>query len=375
MCGAMFTGICTGVLLLGSFAAFAQTPASPEDLLLAARHKIMDTVNRLPKYMCTMTINRHQYEFATGRRPRSCDDLAANKKIIRQDRRLSASDRLPIDVAISDIREMYSWSGANRFQDHDLGRIVNFGTTQTGDFSDFLRVIFGGGDRARFSYDGDVTISGRPASEYGLNVPLEKSNYDIKTEGAKVTTAYSGIFLVDSKTADLIHLVINTGILPPETGVCEVTQTLDYGRVRLNDADFLLPTEPLVHLTRPDGSESDNRTVYSACHEFRGESTLSFDDAPNAAGSTGPGEAVAPPATRVPPRLPFKLTLTQSIDTATAAAGDLIKAKLATNIVDESSKVLGARGRGCKRAHRQGPLSIFDGIAILDPFDQAGIRH
>jgi hypothetical protein len=154
-----------------------------------------------------------------------------------------------------------------------------------------------------------------------------------------VISAYGGTFLADPKTGDLIRLSIITSELPPETGTCEVAQTLDYERMRLNGADFLLPAQTLVEFVNRDGSEADNRSVYSNCHEFRGESTLSFEPFPDSA----PGESVGAPGRPVntlPPGLPFKLALTQRIDTATAAAGDPISAELTTDLRDKASRLL-----------------------------------
>jgi hypothetical protein len=78
---------------------------------------------------------------------------------------------------------------------------------------------------------------------------------------------------------------------------------------------------------------AENHTGYSNCHEFLGESTLSFDPpAKVLGGEQRPGSASQ--AFVIPPKLRFRVALTQGIDTATAAAGDSIKAKLMTPIRD-----------------------------------------
>src|SRR6266446_299745 len=87
-------------LLFLSFAVVAQGPETPDALLPTARQKVMDTVNRLPKYMCTLEINRQQYESTNVRDARSCDELTAERKAGRQTLRLATSDRLRLDVAI-----------------------------------------------------------------------------------------------------------------------------------------------------------------------------------------------------------------------------------------------------------------------------------
>jgi len=51
---------------------------------------------------------------------------------------------------------------------------------------------------------------------------------------------------------------------------------MDYKRVHLNDSELLLPLATRLQIVDTDGTK-DNRTVFSDCHEFLGESTVSFD--------------------------------------------------------------------------------------------------
>ena len=49
------------------------------------------------------------------------------------------------------------------------------------------------------------------------------------------------MILVDAKIADLIRLTFTSGdVAAWKRDPCKVTQTMDYGRVRLNGEDFLL---------------------------------------------------------------------------------------------------------------------------------------
>jgi hypothetical protein len=67
------------ILLSISVALRAQD--DPKDLLTRVSQKVMDTANRLPKYFCTLTIDRAQYQTSGVRPTRSCDNLAAEKKL------------------------------------------------------------------------------------------------------------------------------------------------------------------------------------------------------------------------------------------------------------------------------------------------------
>jgi hypothetical protein len=323
------------ILLLFGVALTVQAQDDPLDVLRRVSHNVMET------------IDRSEYRLNGIFRANSCHGLAAEKKRRHLKRRLTASDRLRFDVAIGVSHEvfgvsneMYSWVGDHQFHDRGLLDLVRQGAISTGTFSSFLVSLFEQ-DRASFSYNGDRTIDGRLLSEYGFRVPLEKSNYVFRfgNERTEVLTVYDGTFLADPKTLDLVHLTVRQS-LPAETGACEATHTMDYGRVTIGSANFLMAKEADLDILSPD-REMENRIAYSACHEFVGQSTLSFGPAP-AAGKSRSKDDSASRAFSLPPDLKFELAFIEPIDTAVAAGGDPIKAKLATPIRDRSSIVVPA---------------------------------
>jgi hypothetical protein len=285
-----------------------------------------------------------------GRRNRSCDDIVAEARRTTFKRRRSSSDRLRLDVAVSlgatgMESEMYSWAGENRFGDYDLFDFVRDGAVSTGSFSSMLASIFGG-EAARFSYNGDSRIGGKTVAEFGFDIPQAKSRYlYVFGNGAtrQAPVPYSGSAFVNPVDSDLIRLVIRAPQLPPETGACELTQTLDYSRVRLDDTDFLLPKEAKASLIHTDGTEAENRMQYSACHEFRSDSRVRFEQ-PGAELVGAPKPEPTPAPVILPPGSSFKVVLTDRIEMATAAAGDVIKGRLKTAIRDHSDKVLVPEG-------------------------------
>jgi hypothetical protein len=118
--------------------------------------------------------------------------------------------------------------------------------------------------------------------------------------------------------------------------------SLDYGSVRLNNSEFLLPKDARLEVINADGSESENHAVFSGCHEFLGESSLRFGDATHS--EQGAAHKTVFKALALPPGLPFRLALTHAIDTATAAAGDLVKAELTSPIKEKRNGVLVPKG-------------------------------
>jgi hypothetical protein len=86
-----------------------------------------------------------------------------------------------------------------------------------------------------------------------------------------------------------------------------------------------------------DQSEAENHVVYSGCREFRGESTMHFTDAEEV-----PYRSSEQTLQRLslPGNLSFKLALRDPINSAVAAAGDIVNAKLKTAIRDKAGNVL-----------------------------------
>jgi hypothetical protein len=351
-----FRSSCALLLLCVAVSA-AQGPEEPKELLLRVRENVMSTVRRLPKYVCTQTVDRTRYEPANPEygangtlRRRSCDDTLAESRRGGWRRSLSSADRLRLDVAVNHEvagmeNEMYSWTGENRFSERDLFEFVRGGAVSTGSFTSMLTSIFGN-NAARFTYDGDSARGERLLSEFGFHIPQEKSQYLYvygPSREKNVAMAYEGTVFADPQTADLIRLRIRTEQPPEETGVCELNQDLEYGRVHLNGADFLLPSEAQVTVIHTDGTEAQNRIKYSACHEFHGESTVRYETASESEGPAKDRAVQAAPFS-LPAGLPFKVVFTDRLDTATAAAGDSIRGRLKTAIRDRNERVLVAEG-------------------------------
>jgi hypothetical protein len=320
-------------LMLCCLAVGLHAQPDPGDLLHRVTTKVLETVDRLPKYMCTLTIDRSQYEPPTGLTRHSCEPDA------RRQLRLTTSDRLRLDVAASAGQEMYSWVGESRFEDRSLFQLVGSGALSTGSFASFLMLVFRD-DEASFSYQGEILEAGQRLAEFEFSVPVQSSHYIFAGPGNRITTGYFGSIFVDPHTADLLRLVVHTDALPAETGSCESSSTLDYSRVRLNGADFLLPSRVQLHIRDASGMDMENTTVFSACHEFLGESTLRFDSEADI-GATTPAQSAA---AGLPAGVAFGIAWSNDIDQTAAAAGDKLAAKVTTAIKDKNGAVLVPKG-------------------------------
>jgi hypothetical protein len=207
---------------------------------------------------------------------------------------------------------------------------VTQGAFGTGPFASMLLSVLEGRD-ARFIFEGDTSLNGRRLLEYSYSVPADRSRYRVKAQNDWVVTGYTGTILADPETAELVRLSVRTEELPPETRSCETDSELEYGTVRLKNDDYLLPKMTRQRFIMRDGSEGENTITFSACRDFRGESTLNFSS--KAVDSRPVSVAAAP--LNLPPGLPVLVELTSApVRGDQAAAGDRIEGRLVNAIRD-----------------------------------------
>ena len=148
----------------------------------------------------------------------------------------------------------------------------------------------------------------------------------MKTDTAWRPTAYAGEFRIDPQSYELRSLTVRTVDPPAAAAFCQATATLDYEKVHIGDSDLLFPRQGQLEIELKGGSQTRNVTTFANCREYQAESEIVFDDSANT-GSAAPQTAgrgrVAPPI-----GLPVTLVLEGPIDTATAAAGDPVDAKV-----------------------------------------------
>ncbi len=332
------------LLVVFSVAAGLWAQRDPKDLLVQMSRRAVDSISQLPPYVTTETIERKYFE-PHSTRLHSCDDIAAEQKSAHGKSRLSTSDMVRADVAIVGETEMYSWLGENHYvpavnaiqfvDDRESSQFLLDGAAIVG-LSRLARIIFSDENEAVFSYAGDQMQDGRNLSEFGFNVSQARSHLKFNIAGQQIKTAYEGTFLVDTTTADLVRLVVRVADLAPSAGICELTQTVEYGRVRLEGKDLFMPEQVLTQLTKRDESWFENRATYSNCRRLPAQIAE--------AGSLAPGAPSISPEPALPPGIRFSIGLDQPIDTATAAFGDRIHASLTSDMVDKSGTLVFSAG-------------------------------
>jgi len=315
-------GACLFVALAA--ALLAQPPFDPTELLAKARDRIVARAKRLPDYVCVQTVDREYFNRRQGQHPpHSCALIFALNRNHPQDLPLRSTDRLRLELKVSQGMEIGTWAGASQFSSRSVFELIGGGAYGTGALGTFLGDIFETG-RATYSFIGQGMAGAIKLATYGYRVPAESSHYQVKTGSGWTPIAFQGAFWIDSDSLDLRRLTVDANEMPPKAGVCEAVTTVEYRNVRVGTGEFLLPVRSSMRMVNADATETQTTAVYSGCREYVGESTIHFDQAPTG----GEAQAAAPPPAPLPAGVSLALALTAPIDTDTAAAGDIVTAKV-----------------------------------------------
>jgi hypothetical protein len=325
--------------LAASSAVHSQTAPEPNDVLARAKARIIETMRRLPKYTCVETIDRGYYAPV---RPSnapvpSCAEANAEKTKGLPPMRLSATDRLRLEVAESDEHEIYSWPGASHFETGHVDEMIERGPIASGAFGGYVVDIFAT-DGAKFQFLGERAENNRRVFSYSYSIAQELSRYRVRTDDGWAVTAYFGTFDIDPASLELLRIVVNTPELPPATTLCHANSALEVARVRIGDGDFLLPSVSRLHLVNRTSAETESTAVFSGCKEYRAESVLHIegDDAPSSS-TASVGDAVR---NTLPEGVRLALRLNSAIDSDFAAAGDAVTAILTEPARDPRSRAV-----------------------------------
>ena len=319
--------------------AEAAVPTNDEDpvqVLMQVRDRALEHGQNIPNHTCVESMQRDRYEPIAGRSSKACAVLLARREEgdAQARLRLNSTDWVRLDVAFDRHREIYSWAGASRFEEGELDELIPEGASGTGPFATLLLSIFSP-RYPRYSFEGENQVEGRRLFEYGFRVPQDESSYRVRARKDWVVTGYSGKLFVDPKTTELVRLVVHTEELPPVTGICQTATMLEFGAVRLESAEYLLPKVARQRFIGREGDEGENQMNFSACREYQAESKVDFDT-PAESRRTADGTA----GWELPAGLPVSIKMTTVVRIGQAAAGDRVEGRLQQAVQDEAQKIL-----------------------------------
>ena len=298
-------------ILIGSLLSAQQydpkAPLTPELLMLSRiRRSMSENLKRQPDYTCSITIERSH--------------RASSSK------RFQLEDTVRLEVAYSGGKELYAWPGSTKFDERDVTDIVRSGAIGSGDFAGHANNVYSS-NYPRFDYLGQESIGDVVAEKYHFVVSRAFSRYEMRIGGARGHVGYQGYIWHDAQTLDAIRLEIIVDDIPPDIPLSGSRSTIDYARMRIGDGEFLLPQASEITLTRPDGSEAKNRSTFSGCRQYKGESTLTFDEAPP---PQAPERRTA--AVTLPASLMVELRIEKPLDMRKIAMGDLWETRVTEDV-------------------------------------------
>ncbi len=293
--------------------------------LVKIKQRMAANLNNLPNYTCQAAIERFRDPTKTGQWERV--------------------DLHQVEVALVGEDEWFSRPGAGRLETRDLRDFIPTGLLSTGDYANHARSVFIS-QAPRFEYAGTEQAAGRDAVRFRYSVSLLNSGYRIRSGIQGAVVAFHGSFLADPSSGDLLHLDVSADDIPPDVGIAEAVTTVDYARVRIGTADFLLPERTELTVTNRLGQSERNRMTFSQCRQYGVESAVSFD----------------PPET-LPGGLLLTLELDQAFDAEGLRGGSPILAKLVSEVRSQEKILIPAgatvRGRVLQLDRRPGPAATL----------------
>jgi hypothetical protein len=298
-------------LLLSCLATQQQAAAEeiPHEILKLARVKahMSDLLSRLPNYTCLLNIERSR-RGASGR--------------------TQLIDIVRLEVALVEGNELFAWPGSRKFQDTKIIDMVKGGAIGNGNFALHAKAVFQS-TAAQYTFVGERTMdNGRQALRWDYKVPLALSGYMLRVEPHQAIVPFHGSFWVDPTTLDAIRLEVIADDIPRQLRISAASDAVDYQRVKLGEEEFLLPSKAELRLTGEDAQQSINRTTFTGCRQYAGESTISFEDPETRSeGDTAPERVLDMPA-----GLNLRVELETPIDEGTSAVGDPVTAILKKDV-------------------------------------------
>jgi len=341
--------ITLAVTVLCSVMARAGDDELPPHVLNLARIQLRmaGDLNRLPNYTCLETIDR--YTSVAGTQPKPLD-------------------RIRINVALVEGKELYSWPGSKSFEDRTLAEMVRSGFISDGDFASMAKNVFLHRN-STISFIGQQAEGGRTLLRYKFEISPMQSGWQIRLGGASGVVGAKGWFEADSTTYDLVRFQFEAVDLPPFSPEKGFEERAEYGRVRLGEADVLLPLSVDLKSEAFSGTRRWNHATFTACREYGAKTTISF----NEEGSPAPAAAIpvtakAEAVVSVPPGLEVSLRLDSEIDSARSAVGDEITAVVAKTVRIEKEVILQ------KGAVVKGVIRRFDRHVGNRPYCAVGLE-
>ena len=248
------------VLVVPLCAAIGRDLRAPDDpgaTLSRIRDKVAEHLSLLPNYTCHEVIDRFVQSVRT--------------------RGLRQYDRVEVEVAFVGQRELFARPGDAHFQEQPITEMVRTGLIGNGTFGSITANVFLG-DSATFEYRGPAEMDGHKTYRYDFQVSQGKSQFFVNYNLTEARVPFWGSFWADSETYDLARIEIAADQMPLDFGLSLVKESVQYTGLQIHDSEFLLPLHGGMETADTSGNITRNDVALQQCHEFTGESSVTFGD-------------------------------------------------------------------------------------------------
>jgi hypothetical protein len=240
-------------LFVVAFAAEPPGAKDPNELFQRIKTHSAEHLGKLPNYTCHETVDR----------------------ILRSRGMTQHLDRVELEVAFVGQQELFARPGENRFGEEPINKIVSGGTIGNSALGSHIHIIFAR-DIAEFKYAGECKKDGHKAVRYDLRVPIEKSDFRVRHNGAEGLAGYEGSVWVDAETLDLIRVDFKVNRIPPHLGVRLIEKSLHYKRLVIGNSEINLPDHSTLGATDEAGNYTLNMIKLDQCREFSADSVVKY---------------------------------------------------------------------------------------------------
>jgi hypothetical protein len=197
------------------------------------------------------------------------------------------------------------------------------GAFSTGNFGLLAETVFST-DAPAFEFQDETSSGGRSRVQFRFDVTRDRSPLRLQHGNRHALTGFRGFFTSGAEDLDVDLLEIDTESIPPELGMVQGREQIEYGRSRIGDSDYLLLKASDVMLFDTDGQISRNHIRFDNCREYTGRSTISFGDS-EAPPPALPSTAESQP---LPANIELHVRLTAPVKRGITAVGDVISGKI-----------------------------------------------
>lgn len=234
-------------------------------------------------------------------------------------------DRVRLEVAIVDGKEMFSWPGDASFEEAAVLQAVRGGLFNVGNFGIYPRMVFFG-EATVFTLRGSANLDRREVVRHDYVVPEEASGYNLQNGETSVRVGFHGSIFTDPVSFELVRLTAIAGDIPREVDIQAAEDRVDYGRVSFGGQSFLLPVASMTQIVNRSGVYR-NSVTFARCARFGGESRLIVEDEDEGQESSSAVQRVVDL-----PRGTDVVVVVNDIDLESAAIGDRVRATVVSDV-------------------------------------------